>query len=860
MPPLAAVMHGVEALNRALAGRYALEDEIGSGGMAVVYRARDLVHGRAVAIKVLRTDIAARIGPDRFLREIRILSRLTSPHILPLYESGQAADRLFFVMPYVQGGSLREMLRRQPFLPLDEALRFTTEVGEALDFAHSQGIVHRDVKPENVLIEGGHAMVADFGIARAIDAVAAELITTESLVIGTPAYMSPEQGSGSPHLDGSSDLYSLACLTYEMLAGGVPFPGPSAAAIQARKTLESVPPIHTIRPAVSAAIDAVLRRGLAVVPADRYATAREFAQALERPVPAPPRRGARAAALVAAGLVSALFVVGDRAAAPPPARGSRLVVAEFANRTGDSRLDGVGFMAADWITEGLQRTSAGEVVPALTALEASRYLRPRAESTAGTAFDAFREETGADLVIAGSYYRNGDSLSFQSQITDARAGRVLAAIGPIAAPLDDPVRAINELRTRTMGFLASMTDERLTSAAGLDPTPPTYAAYREFSTGMAAYVGSDFDRATTHLSRAYALDTTYPIPLLFASISLSNQGRYREADSVAQILAGRRNRLNPFYQDWLEYRLALLAGNRPLALTAVRRLAAHAPGTKATYNLAVEAFENGRLDEAIGALRSLEPDRGAMRGWLPYWELLGAAHHLRGEFRAELGAGAESRTRYPGRLSALIPAVRALTALGRDSELERLIGQAARMGPDPYGTTLGGLLRQAGEEAVAHGRPVMSRAYFVRSQRWYADRMQQSAATRADTMAAAELAYNLGELEHAAGLLGREPAAPEEIGLAGRIAVRRGRSDEARVLAARLEADRRPHQFGGPSLAAARIGGVLRDTVVTLRALANAFRAGREYDLWIHRTPEFAWLRLNPEFQLLVRPNSRTSP
>jgi hypothetical protein len=553
-----------------------------------------------------------------------------------------------------------------------------------------------------------------------------------------------------------------------------------------------------------------------------------------------------------------LFLVGDHAAAPPPAVGSRLVVAEFTNRTGDPRLDAVGFMAADWITEGLQRTSAGEVVPMLTALEASRYLRARAESIPGKTLGALRDETGADVVVAGSYYQHGDTLSFQSQITDARIGRVLAAIGPIAAPASNPVQAISELRTRTMGFLASTKDERLTSSAGLDPAPPTYEAYQEFSTGMLGYLGSDFEVATAHLSRAYALDSTYPNPLLFASISLSNQSRYREADSVAQILAGRRNRLSPFYQDWLEYRLALLAGDRPRALTAVRRVASHAPGTKATYNLAVEAFENGYLDESIAALRSLEPDHGAMRGWIPYWELLGAAHHLKGDFRGELSAGAEARTRYPGRLSALVPSVRALTALGRDSELQRLLGQAAAMGRDPYGTTLGGLLHQAGEEALAHGRPLASNAHFLQSRQWYNDRMRGPAATRADTVAAASLAYELRQWDEAAELLGPDPKGPAELGLAGRIAARRGRADEARTIASRLAADRRPYQFGGPSLAEARIAGVLRDTVMTLRALANAFKAGREYDLWIHRTPEFAWLRSNPAFQQLVGPKPRS--
>jgi hypothetical protein len=859
MPAALAVLDGFDALNQALAGRYLLEDEIGAGGMAVVYRARDLIHDRPVAIKVLRADIAVCIGSERFLREIQIVSRLTCPYILPLYESGEAGDRLYFVMPFVEGRSLRDILTQRTSLPLDEVLRFAGEVGEALDFAHSQGIVHRDIKPENILIEAGHAMVADFGIARAIDVGASDFVTTGTLVIGTAAYMSPEQASGDRDIDGRSDLYSLACVVYEMLAGTVPFPGPNHGTIQSRKAL-GMPSIRSVQPAVSEAVEGVLRRGLSVVAENRFPTAREFVHALGRPEPPPRRRRLHAIAVATAGVVGAVFLGGDRAPTPAPATENRLVVAEFTNRTGDSRLDALGFMAADWITEGLQRTSAGDVVPMLTALEASRYLRARAESTSRKPLAVLRDETGADIVVAGSYYRNGDTLSFQAQITDARLGRVLAAIGPIAAPVSNPVQGITELRTRTMGYLASTKDEGLRSSEGLDQVAPTYPAYREFSIGMLHYVESDFEVATAHLAGAYALDSTYPVPLLFASISLSNQGRYREADSVAQILAGMRNRLSAFYQDWLEYRLGLLAGDRPRALTAVRRLARHAPGTKATYNLAVEAFENGSLHESIAALGSLEPDRGAMRGWIPYWELLGALHHLRGNFRAELRAGAQAQRRYPGRLYALIPSVRALSALGHESELELLLVKAATMRSDPYGTTLGGLFRQAGEEALAHGRPFASRAYFLQTLHWYLDRMRSAAATRTDTIAAAEVSYNLGQLEQAADLLGPDPETPEEIGLAGRIAARLGRNDEARGLAGRLEADRRPYQFGRPSLAEARIGGALRDTVLTLRALANALKDGREYDLWIHLTPEFAWLQLHPKFQLLVKPRARTSP
>ena len=847
----------LDEVREALEGRYAIERELGSGGMAVVYLAKDLQHGRSVAVKILRSDIAACLGPERFVREIRILSQLTHPNILPLYDSGRVGDRLFYVMPRAEGGSLRDTLKKRTFLPLDEVLRVAAEVGEALDFAHSHGIVHRDIKPENILNEAGHAVVADFGIARAIDVAAGDTLTSGSLVVGTPAYMSPEQGSGQGNIDGRSDIYSLACVVYEMIAGNVPYQGPTPDVIHARKALEPMPPIRTVRPTVPAGIEEALRRGLAVIPADRFSTAGDFVAALRRP--ARPRRW-RTLALGAAATVTAVtlaLLLSYRARQRlQRATHDRVAVAEFVNRTGDSKLDAVGFMAADWITEGLQRTRTIEVVPMLSALEASLYVRARAESGPAppNTLGVMRAETGADIVVSGSFYRSGDTLTFQSQVTDVRLGKVLVAIGPVLAPVANPVLAIGELRTRAMGFLASANDERLAASAGLEGAPPTYEAYQEFSAGMFGYVSSDFESASAHLMQAYQSDSTYPTPLLFASISLSNQGRNREADSVAHILDRMRGRLNPFYQDWLDYRLAYLAGDRPRALLAVRRLAGRAPGTKATYNLAVEALENGYLDEAISALKSLPPDRGPMRGWIPYWELLGTAYHLKGDYKAELRVGAQARSKYPGRLFALLPSVRALAALARTSELDALLRQAGDLGRDPYGTSPGSVLREAGDESLAHGQAAAARTYFARSLRWYTDRMNGHSASHADSMVTANLFYALGAWKESVALVGPTPAASEDIGLLGLLEVRLGRSDEGRRIALRLGADRSPYQFGGGFLAQARIAGLLRDTMMALNAVENAFKAGREYDLWIHRTPELALLRSNRRFQDLVTP------
>src|SRR5437762_4805989 len=259
-------------LQAALADRYTIERELGRGGMATVYLAQDLKHHRKVAIKVLKPELAAALGPERFLQEIEIAAGLTHPHILPLYDSGEATGLLYYVMPYVEGETLRNRLDRAGQLPLAEAVQITREVADALTYAHGHDVVHRDVKPENILLEAGHAVVSDFGIARAITAAAGGNLTETGIALGTPGYMSPEQAMGSERVDGRSDLYSLACVLYEMLAGEPPFTGPSAESI-VRQHLAAAPPrVSAMRAAVPPAIEQAIVRALAKTPADRFAT------------------------------------------------------------------------------------------------------------------------------------------------------------------------------------------------------------------------------------------------------------------------------------------------------------------------------------------------------------------------------------------------------------------------------------------------------------------------------------------------------------------------------------------------------------------------------------------------------------
>ena len=397
------------ALRSALGGRYAFERELGRGGMATVWLAQDLRHDRPVAIKVLRPELGVILGAERFLREIRLTANLQHPHILPLLDSGEAGELLYYVMPYVEGESLRQRLQHEGQLPLDDALRLTGEVAEALDYAHQQGIVHRDIKPENILLSRGHALVADFGIALAVTQAGGGRLTETGLSLGTPAYMSPEQASAS-QVDGRSDVYALGCVLYEMLAGEPPYTGPTPQAILAKRVLEPVPHVRTLRESVPEAVELTITRALAKAPADRFASAGEFARALSVPVPAattattspafparalwPTRRWAGLAALllglaVAGGLLTRARLGGKAASAGKP---KMLAVLPFENlgRPEDEYFaDGL----SEEITSRLASVSDLGVISRTSTVQYKHSSKPLRQ---------IGRELGADYVLEGS--------------------------------------------------------------------------------------------------------------------------------------------------------------------------------------------------------------------------------------------------------------------------------------------------------------------------------------------------------------------------------------------------------------------------------------------------------------------------
>jgi TolB-like protein/tRNA A-37 threonylcarbamoyl transferase component Bud32 len=412
-----------DRLERALAERYRVERELGRGGAAIVYLAADRKHGRRVAIKVLKPELAQAIGAERFLREIEIAARLSHPNILPLYDSGTADGLLYYVMPVVERESLRERLDRERQLALDDAVQVARQVASALAYAHAQGVVHRDIKPANILLHAGQAMVSDFGIARAIGEAGGDRLTETGLVVGTPAYMSPEQASGELTIDARSDVYSLGCVLYEMLAGDPPFSGSTPQAILARKSVEPPPRLRVVRDTVPPAIEEAVTKALAKVPADRFATAAHFSNALERalttweiPVDVHPRR--RRVAVLGAAATVGLVLTGAiwwAASTRPGPLGTAplrsVAVLPFENLSGDS--------TQEYFAAGMHDALIGELsqIGALRVISRRSVMRYQRSDKS---VPEIARELDVDGVVEGTVLRSGDSVRIQVKLIEAR--------------------------------------------------------------------------------------------------------------------------------------------------------------------------------------------------------------------------------------------------------------------------------------------------------------------------------------------------------------------------------------------------------------------------------------------------------
>jgi len=434
----------VARLTAALAGQYRIERKLGEGGMATVYLAHDLRHNRQVALKVLKPELAAVLGAQRFLQEIQVTANLQHPHILPLYDSGSADGVLFYVMPLVQGKSLRDRLDREKLLPVDETIRITRQVAGALDFAHRQGIIHRDIKPENILLHDGEALLTDFGIALALTEAGGGRLTGTGLSIGTVQYMSPEQAAGERDLDARSDIYALGAVTYEMLAGEPPVTGPSVQAMIAKLMTERPTSLRVVRDVVPRSLDDAVMRALAKSPTDRFSSAREFADALTAPEVSathaigarvvPAASAARRTLTIALGMLGVLGVVGGyafarngiswpstaaRPGADTPTVIRSIAVLPLDNYSGDSTQEYFAEGMTDELTAALATISQLRVTSRGSAMQFQGKSRPPTPQIAKT--------LDVDAVVEGSVSRSGNTVRITAQLIDARADKHLWA-------------------------------------------------------------------------------------------------------------------------------------------------------------------------------------------------------------------------------------------------------------------------------------------------------------------------------------------------------------------------------------------------------------------------------------------------
>jgi eukaryotic-like serine/threonine-protein kinase len=534
----------VDRLQTGLGHRYRIQRELGRGGMATVYLAEDLKHGSRVALKVLRPEIGAALGGDRFLLEIKTSATLQHPHILGLLDSGEipADDAggpalLFYTMPYVAGESLRDRLDRERQLPLDHAITIAREVADALSYAHTQNVVHRDIKPENILLSGGHAMVADFGIARALDSAGGEKLTETGLALGTPYYMSPEQATGD-FLDGRADQYALGCVLYEMLAGTPPFQGSTGQSIMARHAVDPVPSLRTVRATIPAGVERAITRSLAKCSADRFATTPEFAEALTQAAAGPltigtstatsPSRGrhhrrwrrvGRAVlfALVAIGLITTVWAVSTKNGAGFSAAGGSirsLAVAPFGNLTGDP--------TQVYLAQGV----TDQLITGLAQIGALKVIRLRDE----TADLAVAKDRGIDIdvVLGGSLQRMGDDVRITAQINSATTGQAIWArsytgeLRNILNLQDSVVRAVAD----TLRVSLSSGDSTRLGATQRQVNPDAYQAYLRGAYFLGKVSGADFRKAIGYFQQAIDAEPFYAAAYVGLANCYSELGYY----------------------------------------------------------------------------------------------------------------------------------------------------------------------------------------------------------------------------------------------------------------------------------------------------------------------------------------------
>jgi tetratricopeptide (TPR) repeat protein/TolB-like protein len=863
----------LERLRVALTGRYAVEREVGRGGMATVFLARDVRHERAVAIKVLRPDLAAALGPERFLREIRIAAALQHPHILPLHDSGVADGLIYYVMPFVAGESLRERLRREGEMPLEDAVRVLRDVAEALAAAHERGIVHRDIKPDNVLLSGRSALVTDFGVARAVsDAAEDPQLTGTGVALGTPAYMAPEQATAGA-VDHRADIYAFGVLAFETLTGRPPFEAPSVQGVLAAQLVDEPPDVTSLRATVPSALGSLVMRCLEKRPADRWQTAAEVVAQLERvATPAagtPPARlpgvrashwGKRVGWVAGLAVVGALGVLGVRQLSPPPAviaQRERIAVIPVEAMAGDTGVAGLAGLAADWIRTELTRTlgDAVEVVPALSMARALRYA---GGGDSALEIDELARRVGAGTVIAPRVRVLGGRMHLDAEVTDVRSATLLFPVRPMSTARDSGEAAVPMFGERVVVQVGQHFSPRFRWWRG-KTSPPSLATFREVEAGLRAFAADDHREAVVRFGRALSLDSLYVEAMqhTWASYWILGMGQrdtllLQRAEAALTAAEALQDGLSAADRANLRWARAWHFGNLEAEYRAAEEEYHLGGGARTPYAVGLSALRTNRPARAAEVMSAGDPAGTWEEYWPAYWHVYANALHAVDRLDDALTVLDRARARLPDDASFARSEMQLRAARGQATPLHELLDHMLGL----HGLAAVPAAIDAARESRIHGHSELADDLLHRVLDWLTSQPEDTRATAGYRDALGRVLYALGDWSEASRLfqvlVAERPLDVDRLGRLGTALARLNERDAALQVAARLRDTDTPYLYGRHTRWQAQIRAALGDSVDAVRLVRQAIEEGSPYG--IHPPPEFeGWDAYGP-YARVMRP------
>jgi tetratricopeptide (TPR) repeat protein/predicted Ser/Thr protein kinase len=854
------------------ARRYQVIEELGRGGMGRVYKALDSEIKDKVALKVLKPEIASD-GETiaRFRNELRLARRISHKNVCRMYDLNHEQGTQFITMEYVEGENLKSLMRRMGPFSVGKAASVARQVCEGLAEAHRLGVVHRDLKPQNIMIDNeGNVRIMDFGIARSLKGKG---ITDTRVMIGTPEYMSPEQVEGA-EVDGRADIYALGIILYELLTGKVPFEGDTALSVALKQKTELPRDPRGLNPQVPEAFSSLILRCLEKDKAKRYGNVEALISDLDTieaaltPTsgivrPASFQRSRRKRVLIAA--VAAVAVLAVAAAAfffVGPGRldvdPNRVVVAPFENRTGDPSLDSVGGIAADWITQGISQAAQIEVVPAMAVQESFEVVEKERGRLEGiTWLRALARETRAGIVVSGTYYLQGEDLQFQANITDVQKKKLVYALPSVSGNKDDPMEVVKVLQQRLMGTIATYYDVDLRPFLGA--SPPNFEAYQEYWRGLELF-GKDYARCYEHMNKALELDPTFLMPKSIIATGYHNQDNYEKAKEIFEELNRERTHLDQFTRFWTDSMLADMAGRLEESLRYSRQAASLTPKSAMTfYNLGLVEYWLNRPRKAIEEFSKIDLKKANLTrfgsgSWV--FSIWAGAYHMLGKYKKELEIVKRGEEYFPDRVWFLAVEARSYAARGKIDMVRDVIRRSLTTADAE--TTPGDVMYEAAIELRTHGHPDESKRIADESVDWYRGRPAEEAAEEQNRYYLAHslyLAEHWGEARDICEALRAEK--PENVdyqGFTGVLAARLGDKERALQVSGELRALTKPYLFGNHTYWRACIASLLGNKEEAVALLREAFSQGKHYGVGLHRDLDLESLRDYPPFQELLKP------